>query len=201
MNGLPRHLLSKVISAGTSQRTSNMLSTHSNKSNLRRDSCCDFPEDAELLTCITRGLSRRGQGKSTARLCNSGKGEVNDLRHQCWFAKGGLSTMSSDGRTGKPVISKPLSLPRACLSARIAENLGQPVLSRVELLSFVYFYILKDHTVPKTSGPILLTNKLQHTDTQLKQHQDLAKPEPHNPNNWMFTVNSQPKKITCPSHS
>lgn len=66
---------------------------------------------------------------------------------------------------------KPLSLPRACLSARIAENLGQPVLSRVELLSFVYFYILKDHTVPKTSGPILFTNKLQLTATQLKAAQ------------------------------
>lgn len=80
--------------------------------------------------------------------------------------------------------SQPLSLPRACLSARIAENLGQPVLSRVELLSFVYFYILKDHTVPKTSGPILFTNKLQHTATQLKQHKDLAKPEPHIPK-WL----------------
>lgn len=67
--------------------------------------------------------------------------------------------MSSQGRTGKPVVSKPLSLPRACLSARIAGNLGQPVLSRVELLSFVYFYILKDHTVPKILVPFsLLTN-------------------------------------------
>lgn len=171
MNGLRRHPLSKAISAGTSQRTSNMLSTHSNKSNLRRDSCCDFPEDAELLTFITRGLSTRAQGKSTAGLCSSQKGEVNDLRHQCWFAKGGLSTMSSQRRTGKPVISKPLSLPRACLSARTAENLGQPVLSRVELLSFVYFYILKDHTVPKTSGSVLFTNKLQHIATQLKAAQ------------------------------
>lgn len=123
---------------------------------MRSGSCHNFPEDAELLTCITRGLSlhEHSNGKPQPGLCNSRGGRAaSDPRHQWRFSKSGLSTMSSDAWTRKPVISKPLSLPRACLSARIAENLGQSVLSRVQLLSFVYFYILKTTELPRLLLP------------------------------------------------
>ena len=85
--------------------------------------------------------------------------------------------MSSDAWTGKPVIGKPLSLPRARLSAKIAENLGQSVLSRVQLLSFVYFYILKTTQLPRLLLPSSLLANFNTPSPSQKQQEDLAEPE------------------------
>lgn len=90
-------------------------------------------------------------------------------------------TTASNAWTGKPVVNKPLSLPRACLSARTAENLGQSVLSRVQLLSFVYFYISKTTQLPRLLLPSSLPENFDTRSPSYKRHKDLAEPEPYIP--------------------
>lgn len=114
---------------------------HSNKSNLRSDSCGDFPEDAELLTCITRDSGH----PNTAREIHSPGYAIRRRREQ-WprtpveiFQEWPCQAMHRQ----RCQLSGSLYPYPGPVSAQTAENLGQPVLSRVQLLSFVYFYILK----------------------------------------------------------
>lgn len=147
------HTPSKETSSGTSHRTSNMFSTTPQQEQFEKwfKLWLPCPWTADLHNKGTLSTQAH-QGKSTAWVVQLEVGsewlqtpvEVFQrwpANHVKWWTD------------QKPVTNKPLSLPRACLAARIAGNLGQSVLSRVQLLSFVYFYILQTTQLPRLLLP------------------------------------------------
>lgn len=142
---------SKEISSGTSQRTSNMFSTTPQQKQFVKWFLlwlpCPWTADLHKGTLSTQAH----QEKYTAQVvrleveggsdCPQTPVEVFQkwpANHVKWWTD------------QKLVTNKPLSLPRACLTPG---NLGQSVLSRVQLRSFVYFYILKTTQLPRLLLP------------------------------------------------